>query len=47
MEYVPIKWEWMGILGINLLVLVIISSVLLIPTLIISRIDPIKSMRFD
>jgi lipoprotein-releasing system permease protein len=47
MEYVPIKWEWMGILGINLLVLIIISSVLLIPTLIISRIDPIKSMRFD
>jgi lipoprotein-releasing system permease protein len=47
MEYVPIKWEWLGIFGINLLVLIIISSVLLVPTLIISRIDPIKSMRFD
>ena len=47
MNYVPIKWEWMGILGINLLVLIIISLVLIIPTLIISRIDPIKSIRFD
>lgn len=47
MYYVPIKWEWMGILGINLLVLVIISLVLIVPTLIISRIDPIKSIRFD
>jgi len=47
MDYVPIKWEWMGIIGINVLVLIIISSVLIVPTLIISRIDPIRSMRFD
>jgi lipoprotein-releasing system permease protein len=47
MNYVPIKWEWMGIIGINLLVLIIISLVLVIPTLIISRINPIKSIRFD
>ncbi|MBR9999519.1 MAG: ABC transporter permease [Cyclobacteriaceae bacterium] len=47
MNYVPIKWEWMGIIGINLLVLVIISLVLIIPTLIISRIEPIRSIRFD
>ena len=47
MNYVPIQWEWSGIIGINLLVLIIISIVLIIPTLIISRIDPIKSIRFD
>jgi len=47
MSYVPIKWEWFGIFGINLLVFTIISFVLIVPTLIISRIDPIKSIRFD
>lgn len=47
MSYVPIQWEWTGIIGINLLVLLIISLVLIIPTLIISRIEPIKAIRFD
>jgi lipoprotein-releasing system permease protein len=47
MNYVPIQWEWSGIIGINLLVLLVIGIVLIIPTLIISRIDPIKSIRFD
>jgi lipoprotein-releasing system permease protein len=47
MNYVPIQWEWTGIIGINLLVLLIISLVLIIPTLIISRIEPIKAIRFD
>ncbi len=47
MNYVPIKWEWAGIFGMNLLVFIIITAVLIIPTLIISRINPIKSIRFD
>lgn len=47
MEYVPIKWEWAGIMGLNLLTFSIVAIVLLIPTLLISRIDPIKSIRFD
>ena len=47
MEYVPIKWEWAGIIGLNMLTLTIVSLVLVIPTLLIARIDPIKSIRFD
>lgn len=47
MEYVPIKWAWPGIIGLNLLILIIVSLVLIIPTWIITRIDPIKSIRFD
>lgn len=47
MEYVPIKWEWAGIIGLNMLTFTIVSFVLVIPTLLIARIDPIKSIRFD
>jgi lipoprotein-releasing system permease protein len=47
MEYVPIKWEWGGIIGLNILTFSIVTLVLIIPTLLISRIDPIKSIRFD
>jgi lipoprotein-releasing system permease protein len=47
MSYVPIKWEWIGIIGLNALTFTIVSLVLIIPTLLISRIDPIKSIRFD
>ena len=47
MEYVPIKWEWSGIIGLNILTFTIVTLVLIIPTLLISRIDPIKSIRFD
>lgn len=47
MYYVPIKWEWLGIAGLNLLIFVIITSILLIPSLIISRIQPIRSIRFN
>jgi len=47
MNYVPIKWDWYAIIGLNIMTFAIVSIVLLIPTLIISRIDPIKSIRFD
>ncbi len=47
MEYVPIKWEWSGIIGLNILTFTVVTLVLIIPTLLISRIDPIKSIKFD
>ncbi len=47
MYYVPIKWEWPGILGLNLLIFIIITAILVIPSLVITRIQPIKSIRFD
>ena len=47
MSYVPIEFNWVIILGLNLLIFLIVSSVLFIPTLFISRIQPIKAIRFD
>lgn len=47
MSFVPISWQW-GIVGIlNLLVLGVVTAVLLLPTMIIARINPIKAIRFD
>lgn len=47
MDHVPIDWNWMSTIGINLLTLVIVALVLIIPTAIISRISPVKAIRFD
>jgi lipoprotein-releasing system permease protein len=47
MSFVPISWHW-GIVGmLNLLVLGVVTVVLLLPTMIIARINPIKAIRFD
>ena len=47
MEYVPIKWGWTGIIGLNILTFTVVTLVLVIPTLLISKIEPIKSIKFD
>lgn len=47
MEYVPIAWNIPAILGMNVLIFVVTYAILIIPTMIISRIQPIKSIRFD
>ena len=47
MEFVPISWNWNSILALNVSVFIVVSLVLLIPLLIIFRIQPIKSIRFD
>ena len=47
MDYVPIKWEWSGIIGLNILTFTVVTMVLVIPTLLISKIQPIKSIKFD
>jgi lipoprotein-releasing system permease protein len=47
MNYVPIAWNWSMVLSLNLLMFVVVTIVLWIPTAIISRINPIKAMRFD
>jgi lipoprotein-releasing system permease protein len=47
MSFVPISWEW-GIVGVlNALTFLVVSLVLLVPTMIIARINPIKAIRFD
>lgn len=47
MTHVPISFNWLAIIGVNLLVVVFIGSSLFIPLTVISRIQPIKSIRFD
>ncbi|OEJ99765.1 ABC transporter permease [Roseivirga misakiensis] len=47
MDHVPIDWNWLSTLGINVLTLVLVGLILVIPTAIISRISPVKAIRFD
>ncbi|MEM9328917.1 MAG: FtsX-like permease family protein [Bacteroidota bacterium] len=47
MDRVPIEFNWMVFLGVNALVIFLIGVTLFIPLAAISRIDPIKSIRFD
>lgn len=47
MSYVPIDWNWEAVILLNILTFTIVTLVLLIPTLLISGISPIRAMRFD
>jgi len=47
MDHVPIYWDFVAILALNLLTFVVVALVLNIPTAIILRINPIKAIRFD
>jgi lipoprotein-releasing system permease protein len=47
MEFVPISWDWQVVGLLNLLTFAVVTLVLLIPTMVISRINPIRAIRFD
>jgi lipoprotein-releasing system permease protein len=47
MSVVPVSWEWEIVGMLNILMLVVVTVVLLAPTMIIARINPIKAIRFD
>ncbi|NJM24772.1 MAG: FtsX-like permease family protein [Bacteroidia bacterium] len=47
MAVVPISWQWDIVLLLNLLTFVMVSLVLLLPTMAISRVNPIRAIRFD
>lgn len=47
MSYVPIHWDWLIILGMNVLILVVTTAILFVPAMVISNIKPIKAIRFD
>ena len=47
MNHVPVRFDMMTILGLNLLVIILVGITLLIPITIISRVDPIKAIKFD
>ena len=46
MHYVPIAWDWPTILALNAAAVVLIALVLWIPTIVVSRIQPIKALAF-
>jgi lipoprotein-releasing system permease protein len=47
MSFVPISWHWEIVLILNLITLALVTFILLLPTMAISRITPIKAIRFD
>jgi lipoprotein-releasing system permease protein len=47
MDFVPIAWNWEIVALLNILILAIVSVVLLLPTMIIARINPIRAIKFD
>jgi lipoprotein-releasing system permease protein len=47
MSFVPISWEWEVVAVLNIFTFFIVSLVLLLPTMVIARINPIKAIRFD
>lgn len=46
-KQVPVIFDWPAVIGINLLTTFITILVLLVPTMIISRISPLKAIRYD
>jgi len=47
MSYVPIAWDWSMVIILNLHMFVVVTLSLWSPTVIISRIAPVKAIRFD
>ncbi|WP_051633331.1 ABC transporter permease [Thermonema rossianum] len=47
MDYVPIQWNWLSIVGVNIGALVIVFLLLWLAAGVIARIRPIKAIRFD
>ncbi len=46
MDTVPIVFDWGTVLLVNLITLLVVGIVLLIPTYVITRIQPIKALLF-
>jgi len=47
MSYVPIDWNWPIIFLINLGIIILTAAILWIPVMVIAKVDPIKSIKFD
>lgn len=47
MNHVPIKWEWLSYLIVNLGIVGMLFAVLYIPAYIISTMRPVKAIKFD
>lgn len=47
MDTVPIQFEWEAIIAFNAMTALLVSLILFIPTFVVSRINPIKSIKFS
>jgi lipoprotein-releasing system permease protein len=47
MEFVPIEWNWTIIFLVNVLTFGLVTLALLVPTMVISRINTIKAIKFN
>jgi len=47
MSFVPISWSWEVVAVLNLVTFFVVTIVLLVPTMVIARINPIRAIRFD
>lgn len=47
MSFVPIEFNWSVVLLLNILVFVLVALILMLPTIFITRIKPIKAIRFS
>ena len=47
MSYVPVSWDWQVVMILNILIFGVVTLVLLLPTVVVSRVNPIKAIRFD
>ena len=45
-DYVPITWDWSVVLGLNFLIVSVITTVLFVSIAIISKIRPIRAVQF-
>ncbi len=47
MSFVPVSWNWEIVILLNILMFVVVTVVLMLPTMIIASVNPIKALRFD
>lgn len=47
MSFVPIEFNFLVLVLLNLLVFGLVSAILILPTLFVSRVQPIKAIKFD
>ncbi len=47
MSYVPISWNWHIVILLNVLTFLLVAFIIYLPTNLIARIRPIKSIKFD
>ena len=47
MSFVPIHWDFQILILLNLLTFFLVNLTLLVPTIIVTRITPIKAIRFN